>query len=129
MAIVLRRWERRDLSRIALRRPATLQVRGVPVACQLLDISPGGALLSVPDGLEAAAGEEVALRVRLGGEGEAIEMRGAVAHRDASTLGLRCRSVDLEGIAHLRRLLEVNLADDRLLRRELAAVLARRRDG
>jgi hypothetical protein len=37
---------------------------------------------------------------------------------------VRCRETDLEGIMHLRRLLEVNLADDRLLHRELGALIA-----
>ncbi|MBB1517961.1 PilZ domain-containing protein [Aquipseudomonas guryensis] len=37
-------------------------------------------------------------------------------------LGFVCRHIDLESISHLRRLVELNLGDESLLERELAAL-------
>jgi hypothetical protein len=37
-------------------------------------------------------------------------------------VGLHCRHIDIESLAHLRRLIELNLGDPALLERELAAL-------
>ena len=37
-------------------------------------------------------------------------------------LGFVCRHIDLDSISHLRRLVELNLGDESLLERELAAL-------
>ena len=52
-------------------------------------------------------------------------MRGAVAHRAADTAGIRCDEMDLDSVSELRRLVELNLGDERMLHRELVALVAR----
>jgi len=126
VASVVTKEERRDFSRIALHRPATIEVGGVKTPCALLDISLCGALVRIPPVLSASEGQACTLVVRLDHGIETIRMRGVVAHRGEDTVGVRSREVDLDGIAHLRRLLEVNLGEDALLHRELAALIRRR---
>lgn len=126
MASVIAKLERRDFSRIALKRPARLEADGARSACELQDVSLRGALLRVPRAFAAPVGRAATLVILLDHGAAAIRMRGTVAHRDEETLGLRCREVDLEGLTHLRRILEVNLGEERLLQRELEALLASR---
>ncbi len=123
MSIVLAKEERRNFSRIALDRLASLEVGGASTACDLVDISLRGALVRVPAKLRADAGQECTLTVQLDLGAVLIRMRGAVAHHADRAVGVRCTDIDLDSIAHLRRLLEVNLGDDRLLHRELAALI------
>ncbi|MNJ68362.1 hypothetical protein D3C77_646020 [compost metagenome] len=40
-------------------------------------------------------------------------------------LGFSCLNIDVESASHLRRLVEFNLGDERLLERELAALSGR----
>jgi hypothetical protein len=47
-----------------------------------------------------------------------------VAHVEGEHVGLLCRSIDIESITHLRRLLEINLGDAKLLERELKALIS-----
>lgn len=125
MATAMNRPERRDFSRIALRRPATLEITGRRVDCELLDISLRGALVRIPARLIVGAGLSCTLTIRLDQGISTIRMKGLVAHSRDGTLGVRCRELDLDGIAHLRRLLEVNLGEEAMLHRELAALVRR----
>jgi hypothetical protein len=126
MATVMEKAERRDFSRIALKRPARVEADGAQAACELQDVSLRGALVRVSRTFAAPVGRPVTLVILLDHGAAAIRMRGTVAHRDDATLGLRCRDVDLEGLTHLRRILEVNLGEERLLHRELEALVASR---
>jgi hypothetical protein len=51
-------------------------------------------------------------------------MAGELAHVEAGHAGVLCRSIDLESITHLRRLIEVNLGDPAASERELKALIA-----
>jgi len=123
MATVRPHDERRRFSRITFHRPGLITVAGVQSEVGVLDVSLKGALLEVPVGLVAQVGAHCAVRIHLD-QGEAIiHMEGQVAHRNDRRLGVRCTSIDLDSIAHLRRLVELNLADENLLHRELAALI------
>jgi hypothetical protein len=121
--------ERRDFSRIALRRPATLDVLGAKTTCEVVDLSLRGALLRVPVAFGAAVGQVCVLTVQLDRAFSIIRMVGTIAHGREGTVGVRCREIDLDSIVHLRRLVEVNLGDDRLLRREWSALVSGRASG
>jgi hypothetical protein len=118
--------ERRRFSRIAFHRPAELVVSGAGVPCGVLDVSLRGALVEVPPAFPAEEGQPCTLVIRLGVPDARIEMDGLVAHREGSSLGVRCTGIELESITHLRRLVEMNLGDADLLHRELAALIGRR---
>lgn len=126
MGTVERASERRDFSRIAFHRPAEFTVGGAAMRGELLDISLNGALLRVTGAPRFAVGEACALAVRLDRGDAVIRMAGEIAHDDGDALGVRCDEIDLDSIGHLRRLVEMNLGDERLLQRELSALLRRR---
>jgi len=124
MTSVLSQVERRDFSRIALRRPAALRLGRQSIPSELIDISLRGALVRVSSVPVAVEGQGCDLLVQLDQGPATILMRGEVAHCSENEVGVRCLELDLESAAHLRRLVEVNLGSEQLLDRELAALVA-----
>jgi hypothetical protein len=49
-------------------------------------------------------------------------MEVVLTRAQPQSLGFVCRHIDLDSISHLRRLVELNLGDEQLLERELAAL-------
>jgi hypothetical protein len=47
-----------------------------------------------------------------------------VAHLQGQQIGVSCLSVDIDSVTHLRRLIELQLGDPRLLERDLAELSA-----
>ena len=124
MTSVLTQVERRDFSRIALRRPAALRVGRLSIPSELVDISLRGALVQASSEPVAVEGQRCDLLIQLDQGPATILMRGEVAHCSGNEVGIRCRELDLESAAHLRRLVEMNLGSEQLLDRELAALVA-----
>lgn len=118
--------ERRRFSRIVFHRPAELEARGERTTCEVLDVSLKGALVEAPSRFQAKAGQHCTLAIRLDAGEAVIRMEGEIAHRAGMQVGIRCVEIDLESIAHLRRLVELNLGDDEILHRELGALVAER---
>ena len=116
--------DRRHFSRIPFHRPAILELGGKELACVLHDVSLKGALVELPGATGLFQNQRCALAIRLGGDA-VIRMDVVVAHQEGTTLGVRCTGIDLDSIAHLRRLVEMNLGDEELLHRELAALVHR----
>ncbi|MBH9576083.1 PilZ domain-containing protein [Inhella proteolytica] len=114
--------ERRQFARIHFDAQAQLSTVDTRLDVQLLDISLQGALVRLPAGLRVEPGEPCLLALRLGDV--TIKMAAELAHVKADHAGLQCRSIDLESISHLRRLVEVNLGKRELLERELRALVA-----
>ena len=114
--------ERRHFVRVVFDAEAQLLTADGTLAAQLLDLSLKGALVELPKDHGLDAGEPCLLVVQLG---EArIKMAGDIAHLKGRQAGVQCRSIDLESITHLRRLLEMNLGSAKLLERELQALVA-----
>lgn len=118
--------ERRRFSRITFHRPADLDVRIARGTCEVLDVSMKGALVEVPHGFPAHVGQPCTLAIHLDAGDAAIRMEGEVVHREGSQVGIRCVEIDLDSIAHLRRLVELNVGDEDVLHRELSALVGRR---
>lgn len=117
--------ERRQFARVAFAAGAELITTDARLHCQVLDISLKGVLLQLPPGPPPQAGMPCLVKLPLGGEGgTAIAMAGELAHVEGDHAGVLCRSIDLESITHLRRLIEVNLADTTASERELQALIA-----
>lgn len=89
---------------------------------QVIDISLKGLLVRRPDNWIAEIGEPFVLELILDNHDICIRMEVSVARLDETQVGLRCERTDLDGITHLRRLIELNLSDPALLERELAAL-------
>lgn len=92
----------------------------------MLDLSFKGALLRLPAGATVTPGDPCLLNIVLSQMDVGIAMAGEIAHVElgGGRVGLQCRSIDIESITHLRRLLEINLGDAQLLERELKALIA-----
>ncbi|MCF6217706.1 MAG: PilZ domain-containing protein [Gammaproteobacteria bacterium] len=91
----------------------------------LIDISLKGALLDRPSDWEGALGDKFLIELDLdGGENAvSIRMEAEVTHLDDKHIGFNCLHIGLDSITHLRRLIELNLGDESILDRELAALI------
>jgi hypothetical protein len=116
----------RRFTRIAFHRPAVLDLRVWRAECEVLDVSLKGALVEVGPGLALQVGDTCSLVIRLDAGDAVIRMDGEVAHVHGRRVGVKADEMELESVEHLRRLVEVNLGDEDVLHRELAALVAER---
>lgn len=118
--------ERRQFARVAFAAGAELITTQSRLACQVIDISLKGVLLRLPAGVQPQPGMPCLVRLPLDGSGSeaCIAMAGELAHVEGDHVGVLCRSIDLESITHLRRLVDVNLGDPAASERELKALIA-----
>lgn len=116
--------ERRHFHRIATDKRVVLTHNGTELQGTVLDISLHGLLFETDVAWNIDSGERVHAHVILGDESCCIDMQGEVAHVEAQRVGLKCTSIDLDSASNLRRLVELNLADETLLKRELAELIA-----
>ena len=114
--------ERRHFVRVVFDADAALITTEARLSGQVVDLSLKGALIELREPPAVEAGEPCLLAVQLGSD--RIKMAGEVAHVDGLQVGVQCRSIDLESITHLRRLIEMNLGGGKLLERELKALIA-----
>jgi Tfp pilus assembly protein PilZ len=91
---------------------------------KILDLSFKGALLQLPRDDVVKVGSPCLLEVLLADLSVKIAMAGEVAHVQGDHAGFLCRSIDIESITHLRRLIEINLGQPELLERELKALIS-----
>lgn len=116
----------RRFSRIRFHRPAELVLGAERFSVEVLDISLNGALVEVPAGFTGRVGQPCSLSIRLEPSESHIRMIGDLAHVEAGRAGIRREEIDLDSMAHLRRLVELNLGDPALLDRELGALVSER---
>ncbi|NOZ36906.1 MAG: PilZ domain-containing protein [Gammaproteobacteria bacterium] len=90
----------------------------------LLDISLNGALVTRPEDWSAKMGDAIQLELQLGEDPQTyLHMDTTVAHIEDTRVGLHCKQMDLDTATHLHRLLELNLGDPELLKRELSELI------
>lgn len=114
--------ERRHFTRIAIDCRAVLHCGASTWETHLLDVSLKGALLKRPENFARPEGE-CSLQLYLEPSQNVIQMSGQIVHQETDTLGFYCHHIDLDSIAHLKRMLELNLGDEQLLERELGELL------
>ncbi len=114
--------EKRRFSRITFNADVRLTGALESQAGKLIDISLKGALVALPPGWNPPADEPLILELDLDEHRTTIRMQVRVAHRRNGAVGFLCEHIDLESIACLRRLVELNLGDPTILQRELAAL-------
>lgn len=88
-------------------------------------------LLQLPAGHPPQVGMPCLVKLPLGNDATTdivIAMAGELAHVEGDHAGVLCRSIDIESITHLRRLIEVNLGDPAASERELKALIATAND-
>lgn len=114
--------ERRHYHRIPFIAEVVLEHDNQKYTCGLLDISLKGLLVESPPGIEANSDGEYSIELVLG-EDAAIHMAAKISHADDAHWGMEWNNIDLEGLTHLRRLLELNMGDPAEINRELADLI------
>ena len=116
--------DQRRFSRIPFAAEVVLGLRNGEYSCRLLDIALKGALVESDSTLPLETGENCSLTLVLGsgGDGERIVMEGRTVHVEGERIGIECRSLDVDSLTNLRRLVGLNLGDEGLLERELSAL-------
>jgi len=114
--------ERRSFWRAVFRSPVRFTTHHGEMSAQLLDISLNGALLETDTHWPGKPGEECQVWLKLSADAT-IAMWSEVMHVEGRHVGLRCKSIDLDSITHLRRLVELNSGDSSLLEREFASLV------
>jgi len=109
---------------VSFARGAELITTQAHLQVQVLDLSLKGALLQLPDGSAVTAGAPCLLKLELDQAEAHIAMAGELAHVAYGKAGMICRSIDLDSITHLRRLIAMNTGDPTLLQRELQSLVA-----
>jgi len=117
--------ERRHFSRIHFLSNAYLTTAsGGRHIGDIQDLSLKGALVAMATGWSGQSGEGCKLEIPLNHSDAVVTMEGHLAHVAGNVVGIRCESIDLDSISHLRRLVELNLGDAELLNRELSALVS-----
>jgi hypothetical protein len=120
--------DRRHYQRVQFSAPAELAQGPCRQSVQILDLSLNGVLVDDFGGHDFDLSQPLHLTLSLT-DNAAIAMELRYVHRgmDGATqrCGFRCSSIDLDSIAHLRRLVELNLGDSSILERNLSELLAR----
>lgn len=114
--------ERRSFWRAVFHSPVRVITHDGQHYAELVDISLKGALLETSSDWSSRRGEECQLSLGLA-LGADITMWARVMHAQGKHVGLRCESIDLDSMTHLRRLVELNSGDPEILERELAALV------
>ncbi|ALS97698.1 PilZ domain-containing protein [Lacimicrobium alkaliphilum] len=110
---------RRQFTRIIFSAPVEARQGSQKWQCRLLDISLKGVLLEAPEDFITDSGKSVLLVVSLPGMGSSLMMEGEVKHQDDRQVGVKINMLDIDSASRLRRLIELNVGDDALLKREL----------
>ncbi|RON63231.1 PilZ domain-containing protein [Pseudomonas fluorescens] len=89
---------------------------------KLIDLSLKGLLIERPEPWLGDREQDFFVDIHLSDDVD-IQMDVHLAHEDHGQLGFVCRHIGLESIQRLRRLIELNLADEAELERELGALI------
>jgi hypothetical protein len=115
--------ERRHFNRVPFCTEAKITVANKQWQTDIIDLSLKGALLQIPNGAVVKTGDNIDLSFTLNGLDIPIAMQGQVRYSDDEKIGFQCTSLDIDSATELRRLIELNLSDEKLLQRDLSALI------
>ncbi len=110
--------DKRQFTRIQFDADARLQTADQGWNTHVIDISLHGALVATPEDCQIEPGSPLALELLLSDQQTRITMRGQARYAKDGRLGIQCEQLDVDSASHLRRLVELNMGDQRLLERE-----------
>ncbi|MBK5531275.1 PilZ domain-containing protein [Pseudomonas sp. TH08] len=113
---------RRRFKRIAFDARTELRQGEYIWPVKLIDLSLKGLLIERPEPWLGNVDQVFYVDIHLSDDVD-IEMDVQLKHEDHGQLGFVCRHISLESIQRLRRLIELNLADEAELERELGALI------
>lgn len=96
---------------------------GHKMMADLIDISFKGVLISKPSDWQGVNGEHYTMHFQLAKNEIEINLAVMAIHSEENQIGFRTEHMDLDTATHLRRLVELNLADENLLERELSELI------
>lgn len=102
--------ERRRFTRVSFDTVATLAQRDSVFHAHVLDISLNGVLLETPENYKIDVSQPAEILIFLN-ENTEIRMTVMLAHSTDKYLGFHCKSMDIDSISHLRRLIELNTSE------------------
>ncbi len=114
--------DRRHFWRAHFRGEASLEQEDRTLPCRLDDISLKGALLEMETTTPVSKGGQALLLLELA-SGTAISMQVTIVHVEGQQVGVRCDSIDIDSLTHLRRMIELNAGDTKVFERDLSALL------
>lgn len=120
--------DQRRFRRLPFKASATITnaTNGLSWRSDLVDISLKGLLIDEPDGAPFQINDSYLAEVLLGDDEFSIFLPDVkVAHISNGHVGFTCQLIDIDGISHLKRLMELNLGDPDLIYRELEQLAAR----
>lgn len=112
--------ERRQFSRFLFNADCRLQQSGFEWMTELLDISLNGVLVKKPDLISLDIKEPCEATIILGGSNNEISMTLEHVHTNSTSMGFKCRDIDIDSMTHLKRLVELNIGDEAVLQREIS---------
>lgn len=115
--------DKRIFQRVLFSHDAKLIHQSNSHTIQVLDLSLHGFLCTQPKEVNMNINDEVTLELTLE-QNRKIIMQSTIVHIEDSHLGMDCHHMDIDSISELKRLIQLNLADDNLLNRDLS-LLAR----
>ena len=113
--------ERRRFQRIAFDAPTEIVQGERRWTVELHDVSLKGLLIKRPAAWNGDPNQPFEANIQLADDTR-VRMEVVLTRTQDDLLGFVCRHIDLDSISHLRRLVELNLGDESLLERELAAL-------
>ena len=116
--------DRRRLERVLTDKPVELIVGPDRYTGTVIDISLRGLLARLDGPTSPAQGDWVHAKVRLDDGPCFIELDGEIAHASDRQIGIHCSTLDVDSAARLRRMVELNLGEERSLERELVQMVA-----
>lgn len=114
--------ERRQFSRVLFNAECTLHQNDMEWASELQDISLKGILVRKPDHFQLDHEQGCEATIKLAGSETCIIMSLDYSHEDDTSIGFKCRYIDIDSMTHLKRLVELNLGQADMLMRELEAL-------
>ncbi|MBF0287924.1 MAG: PilZ domain-containing protein [SAR324 cluster bacterium] len=111
--------EQRQFSRIDFNTTTCILYQDKRIGAKLMDISLKGALFEVEQVVSIDQRQGCTLEIQLGDGEIVLNIRAELVHVQNSHFGFKFESIDLDSLAHLRRLMEVNLGNTELVGQEL----------
>ena len=116
--------ERRRFTRVPFEASVSVSNPSGKWTGKLLDISLNGVLISQPQNWIKKPETQYLLEIHPAEGVFLIRMEVTVSHQKDQTIGLQCNHIDIDSISHLRRLVELNVGDEKILNRELSSLVS-----
>lgn len=109
---------KRQFQRVLFNHDASLTCNEHQWSTNVIDLSLRGLSCTKPKNVIFNINQLMTLSIKLSDEQE-IVMEAELIHNEEHVLGMRCTRIDINSISELHRLVQLNLADEALLHRDI----------